>query len=62
MQDLFAAIAIAIIIEGILPFANPKAWKKMVMSVSLMPERQLRIAGLFLMLLGLVLLQVVRGW
>jgi len=60
MQDLWAAIAIAIILEGILPFAHPNGWRKMVAQLAVMPDKQVRIVGFCMMLGGLLLLQCVR--
>jgi hypothetical protein len=59
-QDLWAALALMLVIEGILPFANPSGFRKMMRMVGEMDDKALRNGGLFTMLAGLVLLYLVR--
>jgi len=59
-QDLWAALALMLVIEGILPFANPGGFRKMMQMVGDMDDKALRNGGLFTMLAGLVLLYLVR--
>ncbi|HJP04849.1 MAG: DUF2065 domain-containing protein [Chromatiales bacterium] len=59
--DLFAAFALYLIIEGLLPFASPRSWKQSIELVAQLSERQLRVCGLVSMLVGAVLLAFVRG-
>ena len=59
-QDLLAALALVLVIEGILPFASPKGFRNMLRLVGEMDDRTLRNSGLFSMLAGLVLLYLVR--
>ena len=59
-QDLLAALALMLVIEGILPFANPRGFRKMMRMVGEMDDKALRNGGLFTMLAGLVLLYLVR--
>jgi uncharacterized protein YjeT (DUF2065 family) len=59
--DLFAALAIVCIIEGIMPFINPSAMKRLLARMASMEERDMRIAGLVSMLAGLAVLYVVRS-
>ena len=59
-DDLLAACALVLVLEGILPFASPRSVKKMWENVSMMPDKTLRIVGLFSMLIGLVLLYFIR--
>ncbi len=59
--DLLAAVALYLIIEGLLPFANPRGWKNSIELIAQFGDRQLRIFGLLSMLAGMVLLAVVRG-
>ncbi|CAN8138794.1 DUF2065 domain-containing protein YjeT (fragment) [uncultured Thiomicrorhabdus sp.] len=37
-ETLFAAFALVLIIEGLLPFAFPHFWKKMMSEASAMPK------------------------
>ena len=59
--DLFAAFALYLVIEGLLPFANPRGWKQSIEMVAQMSDRQLRIFGLVSMMAGVLLLAVIRG-
>ncbi len=59
-QELLIALALLMVIEGILPFLNPAAMRRMMRTLSEMDDRSLRVSGLASMLLGLVLLYIVR--
>ncbi len=59
-QDLWVALALMLVIEGILPFAYPDGFRKMLRMVGEMDDRSLRNTGLFTMLAGLALLYLVR--
>jgi len=59
--DLFAALAIVCIIEGIMPFINPSAMKRLLARMASVEEREMRIAGLVSMLAGLAVLYLVRS-
>ncbi len=59
-QDLWVALALMLVIEGILPFANPSGFRRMLQMAGEMDDKTLRNSGLFTMLAGLVLLYVVR--
>ena len=58
--DLWAALALLLVLEGILPFLNPAAVRRMLEAVSQVDDRSMRISGLVSMMAGLVLLYIVR--
>jgi hypothetical protein len=58
--DLLAALALVLVIEGMLPFANPQSLRRMLETVSRLDDRTLRITGLVSMLCGVLILYVVR--
>ena len=58
--DLLAAIALVLVIEGMVPFINPQSLRRMLETVSQLDDRTLRITGLVSMLVGVVMLYVVR--
>jgi uncharacterized protein YjeT (DUF2065 family) len=60
-NDLWAAFALYLVIEGLMPFANPGGMKRALAQLSQLDERKLRIAGFLSMVAGAVLLYVVRG-
>jgi uncharacterized protein len=59
-SDLLAALAILLVLEGLLPFLSPVATKRVMAQLSQMAERELRIAGVVSVIAGLVLLFLVR--
>jgi uncharacterized protein YjeT (DUF2065 family) len=57
MSDvLVAAIALMLVIEGILPFTAPKIWRETFRTLTEMSDGQIRFAGLVSMMIGLVIL------
>jgi uncharacterized protein len=59
--DLLTAIALLLVLEGILPFVNPQGLRRTLLQVAQLDDRTLRVAGLVAMLLGLGLLYLVRS-
>jgi len=51
-----AAIALVLVIEGILPFTAPKLWREMFAKLTAMSDGQIRFAGLTSMMVGLIIL------
>ena len=57
MSDIvIAALALMLVIEGILPFTAPKLWRETFRKLIEMSDGQIRFAGLTSMIIGLVLL------
>jgi uncharacterized protein len=59
-QDLFSALAIVCVIEGMMPFVNPAGMRRLLARLCDMSDRELRIGGFLSMLVGLVILYMVR--
>lgn len=59
-HDLLAAVALVLVIEGILPFLSPRTTRSLMLQVSQSDDRALRGAGLAAMVAGVVLLYLVR--
>jgi len=59
-SDLLAALALVLVIEGMVPFLNPQSLRRMLETMSQLDDRTLRITGLVSMLCGVVLLYIVR--
>lgn len=53
---LLGALALMLVIEGLLPFISPKAWRQVFERAVQMSDGQVRFLGLTSMLLGLILL------
>ena len=60
-KDLGIAMALLLVVEGILPFANPDGLRRMLRTVLQLSDSQLRFAGISSMLLGVVLLYILRS-
>ena len=58
--DLFAALALYLVLEGVLPFLNPQAMKRVLTTMATLPDRHLRLWGLASMAGGALLLYFVR--
>ena len=57
MNDIILpALALMLVIEGILPFSAPRAWRETFKRLIEMTDGQIRFAGLMSMMIGLVLL------
>jgi uncharacterized protein YjeT (DUF2065 family) len=59
--DLLSAIALLMVIEGLMPFANPRGSRRTMAMLAQMPDEKLRIVGLASMIAGLLLLWFVRS-
>ena len=59
-SDLLAALSLVLILEGLLLFAAPGLWKRMVAQMLPQPERQLSAIGGFMVIVGLVALYLIR--
>jgi hypothetical protein len=59
-QDLLTAIALLLVVEGMLPFLNPAGLRRSLLMISQLDDSTLRFIGLSVMLLGCILLYVVR--
>jgi len=59
-NELWIAVALVLVIEGIVPFLSPDTVRRMVVSMAQMDNRSMRIAGLLSMLAGLGLLYLVH--
>ena len=60
-NDLWAACALYLIIEGLMPFLNPDALKRALLQVARLDDRTMRFVGFASMIAGAVLLYIVRG-
>ena len=60
LGDFVGALGLFLVLEGIAPFANPQGLKRGLTRLLQVPDRELRIAGLGSMLVGVVILYLVR--
>ncbi len=59
-QDLWAALALVLVCEGILPFLDPRRFRQSLLNAARLPDRTLRAFGLAAMAGGVFLLYLVR--
>jgi uncharacterized protein YjeT (DUF2065 family) len=57
---LLLAFALMLVIEGLLPFLAPRAWRETFRRVTELSDGQIRFIGLSSMLVGVILLTVFR--
>ena len=59
-SDLLAALALFFVLEGIMPFMNPAGLKRALAKLITIGDRDLRMAGLGSMLVGVLILFLAR--
>ena len=59
--DLLAGLAFYLVIEGLLPFAAPQAWRRGLAAVARLDDGHLRLFGLAVVIVGLLLLWGIRS-
>ncbi|CAJ0689069.1 DUF2065 domain-containing protein [Ralstonia sp. 22086] len=57
---LLAACALVLVVEGILPFVAPQAWRRAFQTLTELPDEKLRVIGLVSMAIGLILLRLLH--
>jgi len=60
LTDLLAALGLFLVLEGMAPFLNPQGVKRAFAKLLEVRDRELRIAGLGSMLVGIIILFLVR--
>lgn len=60
-QEILTAVALLLVIEGMLPFVGPGRYKQLVAQIARLGDNQLRMFGLTSMIAGLLLLFIVRS-
>jgi len=59
-ENLVPALALVLVIEGMLPFLSPKGWRDAMSQAAQLPDNVLRSLGFFSMLAGVVILYLVH--
>jgi len=57
---ILTAVALLLVVEGIIPFLSPRNFRNLMLQLSTKPDRTLRIAGLLSMSCGVVLMYLVH--
>ncbi|HLU13409.1 MAG TPA: DUF2065 family protein [Arenimonas sp.] len=61
MTDLLAALCLVLVLEGLLLFAAPRAWKEAASLLQGLADGRLRRIGAVMIVLGLACLYLVRA-
>ena len=61
MTDLWSALCLVAVLEGLLLFAMPDAWRRAAEQLHAMPNGKLRALGALVVAAGLVALMLVRS-
>jgi uncharacterized protein YjeT (DUF2065 family) len=59
-QGLLMAVGLMLVLEGILPFMAPQAWRQTFRRLIEFSDGQLRFMGLVSMLIGLIIIIIIR--
>ena len=54
------ALALVLIIEGMLPFVSPKRYRKLISEISQLDDIYIRTVGFVIMIIGLIVLFFIR--
>ena len=60
-QDLFVALALVMVWEGLIPTLNPAMFRQMMSNLLQMDDRKLRIMGLVSMSIGAFLVYLIKN-
>lgn len=58
--ELLTAVALVLIIEGLMPALSPRGWRNLIEQLGQMPDNTIRVGGMALILIGAVLFHLVR--
>ncbi len=58
--NFLSALALVFVIEGLMPFAAPGRWKRLLLQIIARDDTVLRVSGFISMLMGVILLTIIR--
>ncbi|GBG01290.1 hypothetical protein AZSI13_06170 [Azospira sp. I13] len=59
-ENLLLAFALMLVLEGVVPFLAPQAWRETFRRLIAMSDGQIRFIGLSAMIVGLLLLMIFK--
>ena len=59
-QELLVGLSLVLVVEGLIPFASPGRYRRLVEVISKIQNGRLRVAGGACMVVGLLLLYAVK--
>lgn len=60
MAEVLTAVALVIVIEGVLPAVSPSTYRKAAMQLGMLSDKTIRYTGLGLMVFGALMLHLVH--
>ena len=60
LEELIRAIALVLVIEGMLPFLSPDGWRQAMAQAGQLSDKTLRIIGLVSMIAGVLILSLAH--
>ena len=61
LDDLFALLALVLVLEGLLPAISPNLWRKMLLRFTSFNDYTIRVMGVVCMVAGAALLAIVHN-
>ena len=61
MKDLWSALSLVAVLEGLFLFAGPGVWRRAAEQLHALSDRHLRAVGGMVVIVGLLSLYLVRG-
>ena len=58
--SFLSALALVFVIEGLMPFAAPERWKRLLLKIIKQDDTVLRVSGFISMLVGVILLTIIH--
>ena len=59
-ESIVPALALVLVIEGILPFLNPRSWREAMSQATRLPDNVLRGMGFVSMMAGVIILYLTQ--
>jgi len=59
-ESIVPALALVLVIEGMLPFLSPKNWREAMMQATQLPDKILRSMGFISMMAGVIILYLIQ--
>lgn len=60
LVNFLSALGLVFVFEGVMPFAFPERWKKLLKKIIAQDEKTLRMTGFLSMMLGVAILTLVH--
>ena len=59
-ESIIPALALVLVLEGMLPFLSPKKWRDTMLQAAQLPDNILRSMGFISMLAGVIILYIAH--